>query len=108
MIPRTAATLAAKSPLLKHRKPRRSEVDSEIWAELFVLLEDYGPLWYTEDLHNRAGRALAALKKKKGFSLVRGRTSEKPVKCAALETVTRSQSGIYAVSAAARSNFSES
>ena len=29
-----------------------------ILRELFELLEDYAPTWYTEELHNRAGAAL--------------------------------------------------
>ena len=29
-----------------------------ILRELFELLEDYAPMWYTEELHNRAASAL--------------------------------------------------
>jgi hypothetical protein len=29
--------------------------------ELFELLEDYAPTWYTEELHNRAAHALGEL-----------------------------------------------
>jgi hypothetical protein len=29
-----------------------------VLEELFVLLEDYGPAWYTEEHHNRALNAL--------------------------------------------------
>jgi hypothetical protein len=29
-----------------------------ILRELFELLEDYSPTWYTEELHNRAATAL--------------------------------------------------
>ena len=29
--------------------------------ELFELLEDYAPIWYTEELHNRAAAALGEL-----------------------------------------------
>ena len=29
-----------------------------VLEELFVLLEDYGPVWYTEEHHNRAVNAL--------------------------------------------------
>jgi len=29
-----------------------------ILADLFELLEDYGPVWYTEEHHNRAVAAL--------------------------------------------------
>jgi len=32
-----------------------------VLRELFELLEDYAPAWYTEDLHNRAASALGEL-----------------------------------------------
>ena len=44
-----------------------TEVRSEMFAaadaqavlrELFELLQDYAPIWYTEELHNRAAVAL--------------------------------------------------
>ncbi len=31
---------------------------SSILRELFELLQDYAPIWYTEELHNRAAAAL--------------------------------------------------
>jgi hypothetical protein len=34
---------------------------SAVLRELFELLEDYAPIWYTEDLHNRAAAALGEL-----------------------------------------------
>lgn len=34
----------------------------EILAELYELLEAYGPSWYTEDLHRRAEAALRVLR----------------------------------------------
>jgi len=40
---------------LDHRKPANS---SAVLRELFELLEDYAPSWYTEELHNRAASAL--------------------------------------------------
>jgi hypothetical protein len=40
---------------LDHRKPANS---SAVLRELFELLEDYAPSWYTEELHNRAAAAL--------------------------------------------------
>ena len=32
-----------------------------VLRELFELLEDYAPTWYTEELHNRAASALGDL-----------------------------------------------
>lgn len=33
---------------------QRKRVDTRtVLQELFALLEDYGPVWYTEDHHNR-------------------------------------------------------
>lgn len=32
-----------------------------VLRELVELLEDYAPIWYTEDLHNRAAAALGEL-----------------------------------------------
>jgi hypothetical protein len=37
---------------------RKSAKPSAILRELFELLEDYAPSWYTEELHNRAAAAL--------------------------------------------------
>jgi len=34
----------------------------QVLAELFDLLEEYGPSWYTEEHHNRAVAALRLLK----------------------------------------------
>jgi hypothetical protein len=33
-----------------------------VFAELYELLEDYAPTWYSEDLHHRAEAALRALR----------------------------------------------
>ncbi len=30
-----------------------------VLKEIFELLEEYGPVWYTEELHNRAKAALS-------------------------------------------------
>jgi hypothetical protein len=43
--------------------PRSEEVERpptprEVLEELFQLLEDYAPMWYTEEHHNRAVAAL--------------------------------------------------
>jgi hypothetical protein len=37
---------------------RKSASGSSVLRELFELLEDYAPSWYTEELHNRAAAAL--------------------------------------------------
>jgi hypothetical protein len=34
----------------------------EVLGELYSLLEDYGPTWYSEELHYQAEAALRALK----------------------------------------------
>jgi len=34
----------------------------KVLCELYNLLEDYGPTWYSEGLHNRAEAALRALR----------------------------------------------
>ena len=36
---------------------------AEVFAEMFELLEDYAPAWYSEDLHDRALAALRHLKR---------------------------------------------
>jgi hypothetical protein len=40
---------------MDQRKPGNSNA---VLRELFELLEDYAPTWYTEELHNRAAAAL--------------------------------------------------
>ena len=37
---------------------RKSASGNAVLRELFELLEDYAPTWYTEELHNRAAAAL--------------------------------------------------
>jgi hypothetical protein len=39
-----------------------------VLKELFALLEDYAPLWYTEEQHERAVRALAGQRRKRRVS----------------------------------------
>jgi hypothetical protein len=36
----------------------------DVMAELYRLLEDYGPTWYTEDLHYQSEAALRALRER--------------------------------------------
>lgn len=40
---------------------RRSPETNAALRELFELLEDYAPAWYTEEHHNRAAAALGEL-----------------------------------------------
>ena len=40
---------------------RRSSEANVALRELFELLEDYAPAWYTEEHHNRAAAALGEL-----------------------------------------------
>ena len=108
MSPKNRAASTAKSAVITKRAGSGSVPPLAIFSEMFELLEDYGPMWYTEDLHNRAGRALAELEKKKRFSLIQGRTSEKRLTLAAMKTASRSQSEICVISTAARSSFPES
>ena len=47
-----------------HKKPAPEEQSvcvGEAFRELFDLLEQYAPVWYTEDHHNRAVAALRVL-----------------------------------------------
>ena len=49
----------------RHKKPSleaQSVYVAEVFRELFNLLEQYAPVWYTEEHHNRALAALRALK----------------------------------------------
>ena len=48
-------TLSSRTIISMDRKPASG---SAVLRELFELLEDYGPSWYTEELHNRVATAL--------------------------------------------------
>jgi len=41
-----------------HPEPLRVPATRDVLEELFELLEDYAPTWYTEEHHNRAVAAL--------------------------------------------------
>ncbi len=41
--------------------PSNSAETNAVLRELFELLQDYAPTWYTEELHNRAAAALGEL-----------------------------------------------
>jgi len=75
MSARKLATSKAKSALLTSREPSAPESAQAVLAELFLLLEEYGPLWYTEDHHNRATRALTEMANRRGLTLIEGRGS---------------------------------
>jgi hypothetical protein len=108
MNPKNLATSTVKSPAITKRTGSSSVPPLAIFTEMFELLEAYGPLWYSEDLHNRASRALARLEKMRGFSLIQGRTSEKRSNSASMKVFTDSQSGICTISTTAKSSFPES
>lgn len=57
----------------------RDDSDSEkaILVEMFQLLEEYGPMWYTEELHDRVTHALIRLAGRRGFTLIAGRADQK-------------------------------
>ena len=50
----TTASTRAFAPI-NHCNP---ENNNTVLRELFELLEDYAPSWYTEELHNRAAAVL--------------------------------------------------
>lgn len=79
MSARKLATSPAKSALLTSRELTVQETAQAILAELFELLEEYGPLWYTEDLHTRAARVVAQMGKTRAFPPIEGNAREKRV-----------------------------
>ena len=40
------------------RRSQQTNATKEVLRELFTLLEEYSPIWYPEDLHNRAAAVL--------------------------------------------------
>jgi hypothetical protein len=55
---RWALKIAPSSIVTATHSPVSEEVNA-VLRELVELLEDYAPIWYTEDLHNRASAALS-------------------------------------------------
>lgn len=53
---RAATTVRASVGSLNERTSLTAHA---VLQEMFELLEDYAPIWYTEDLHNRAMAILA-------------------------------------------------
>ena len=47
----------------RHPEPQRVPTTRQVLEELFELLEDYAPTWYTEEHHNRAVAALGKARK---------------------------------------------
>jgi hypothetical protein len=48
----------ARQSTFEGLKQQWTESPKAVLEELFVLLEEYGPQWYTEEHHNRAVAAL--------------------------------------------------
>jgi hypothetical protein len=46
---------------IRNKEQPQAANPSDMLVELFELLEDYAPLWYTEQHHNRALAALRVL-----------------------------------------------
>ena len=53
-----AAPKLARSSF-KQTDARNSANPKVVLKEVFELLEEYGPVWYTEELHNRMKTAMA-------------------------------------------------
>jgi len=52
----------AGSTTIPSAMPSANSADTNtVLRELFELLQDYAPTWYTEDLHNRTAAALSDL-----------------------------------------------
>ena len=54
-----AATKPARNSF-KLTDARKSTDPKVVLKEVFQLLEEYGPMWYTEELHDRMKAALAS------------------------------------------------
>ncbi len=54
-----AATAKIARRSFKPQGTSTSTNPKAVLKEIIELLEEYGPLWYTEDLHNRAKIALS-------------------------------------------------
>jgi hypothetical protein len=50
--------LTFKSPLNHSRFGSQQNSTKEVLREMYCLLEEYAPIWYSEDLHNRVVAAL--------------------------------------------------
>jgi hypothetical protein len=55
-----ATAKTVRSAFKRKEKPAsRSTEPRAVLQEVFQLMEEYGPIWYTEDLHNRIQIALS-------------------------------------------------
>ena len=54
--------VAIRSPQEAEGKRLQSAKIADVFMELFNLLEEYSPLWYTEEHHRRAKEALEVLR----------------------------------------------
>ena len=57
---RKRATAEAASERAKPQQMRCAPTPLVVLKEVFDLLEEYGPIWYTEQLHNRIKAVLIA------------------------------------------------
>jgi hypothetical protein len=56
-----ARNIASSTTIPSAMHSANSAETNIVLRELFELLEDYAPIWYTEDLHNRTAAALSEL-----------------------------------------------
>lgn len=57
------ANLSKVDPEIPLNRPASMAEVAEVYAEMFHLLEEYGPVWYTEELHERAAAGLEILQR---------------------------------------------
>ena len=55
---KTLKLVYVESPEFKRRRVRNAANVEVVLRELYLLLEDYAPVWYTEEHHRRALNAL--------------------------------------------------
>jgi len=57
------ANLRKVDPEMSPNRPASMAEVAEVYVEMFQLLEEYGPVWYTEELHERAAAGLEILRR---------------------------------------------
>lgn len=60
---RKRATAKIVRESIEQPPPRPAPTPRTVLQELFDLLEEYAPVWYTEELHDRAEAALSSEEK---------------------------------------------
>jgi hypothetical protein len=60
---RKRATARIVRETINQMPPRSTPTPKAVLQELFELLEEYAPMWYTEELHDRAEAALSSEEK---------------------------------------------